>query len=80
MSKTVSWSEAFFFWFALFWRSIVLYMLLCFIIMLPLSLLFPNEHPAAIAGILVILVTIIFWFAMIGLIKMVLQKYINRKL
>ena len=80
MSKTVSWSEAFSFWFSLFWRSIVLYMMLGFIIMLPLSLLFPKEHPAALSGIGMILVTIIFLFAMIMLTKIVLQKYINKKL
>ena len=80
MSKTVSWSEAFSFWFSLFWRSIVLYMMIGFIIMAPLSYLFPEEHPAALSGIGMILVTIIFWFAMLIPIKMVLQKYINKKL
>jgi len=79
MRKTVSWLEAFSFWFSLFWRSIFLFMVLGFIIMVPLSLLFPNEHPAALSGIGMMLVAIIFWFAMPILIKMALQKYINQK-
>ena len=55
-------------------------MMIGFVIMLPLSLLFPKEHPAALSGIGMIIVTIIFWFAMLIPIKMVLQKYINKKI
>jgi hypothetical protein len=80
MSKIVSWSEAFFFWFALFWRSIVLYLLIAFIIMVPLSFIFSNEHPAAVTGIGMIVITIIFWFAMTVPVKMVLQKFLSKKL
>ena len=78
MKKTVSWSEAFSFWYSLFWRSIILFLVLNVAIMFPLALIFPMEHPAALTIIGEILVTIIFWFAMLIPIKMVLQRYKNQ--
>ena len=81
MNRTVSWSEAFSFWISLFWRSIILLLALnfavAFIIIYPLTLIFPKEHPAALSIIGLILITIIFWFAMLIPIKIVLQRYKN---
>ena len=77
MNKTVSWSEAFSFWISLFWRSLILYIALNFAIMFPLALIFPMEHPAALSLIGLILVIIVFWFAMVIPIKIVLQRYKN---
>jgi hypothetical protein len=45
--------------------------------MFPLSLIFSKEHPAALSLIGLILMTIIFWFAMVIPIKIVLQRYKN---
>ena len=82
MNRTVvSWSEAFSFWISLFWRSIILLLALNFaigfLIIYPLTLVFPKEHPAALSIIGLIFVPIIFWFAMLIPIKMVLQRYKN---
>jgi lipopolysaccharide export LptBFGC system permease protein LptF len=77
MNRTVSWSEAFSFWVSLFWRSFILFFALNFAIMFPLALIFSKEHPAALSIIGLILVTILFWFAMVIPIKIVLQRYKN---
>ena len=79
MDRSVSWSEAFSFWISLFWRSIILLLALnvaiAFIVIFPFALLFPQEHPAALSIIGLIIVSILFWFAMLIPIKMVLQRY-----
>ena len=81
MNRTVSWSEAFSFWISLFWRSIILFLVvnfaIGFIIIYQLTLIFPKEHPAALSIIGLILATIMFWFAMLIPIKIVLQRYKN---
>ena len=78
MNKSVSWSEAFYFWVSLFWRSLVMFLIVEFAIMFPLVFIFPKEHPAALSLIGLVVVCFVFWFAMVIPIKMVLQKY-NKK-
>ena len=78
MNRAVSWAEAFYFWVSLFWRSIILFIIVECAIMFPLVFIFPKEHLAALSLIGLILVFFVFWFAMLIPIKMVLQKY-NKK-
>jgi hypothetical protein len=78
--KAVSWSEAFVFWFSVFWRSIITYLAVFAMIGTPLAALMPNEHPAAVTIIATILVFVVFWFAMAIPIKIVLKKNIDKLL
>jgi hypothetical protein len=48
------------------------------VVIYPLTLIFPKEHPAALSIIGLIFVPIIFWFGMLIPIKLVLQRYKDR--
>jgi hypothetical protein len=80
MKRTVSWSEAFFFWRSLFWESFFLFNLIGIVVAIILPFAFPNSHPAGVAIIGYIFITCIFPFAMVIPIKNALQKYKDKLL
>ena len=82
MYRKVSLSEAFFFYLSLFWRAIVLYLLIntvmAFIFTYPLSIMLDSTHPVALVVFCSIITVVIFFLAMVIPVKTVLQKYIRK--
>jgi hypothetical protein len=82
MVKKVSLSEAFLFYFSLFWRAIVLYLLInmvtAFILAYPLSMILETAHPVTLVLFCSVTTVVIFFLAMVIPVKTVLQKFIRR--
>ena len=82
MYRKVSLSEAFFFYLALFWRAIVLYLLInivtAIIFTIPLSMVFENTPPVPLVFLCSIITVVIFFLALVIPVKTVLQKYIGK--
>ncbi len=82
MYRKISLSEAFFFYLSIFWRAIVLYLLInmvtVFILTYPLSMLLETAHPVPVILFCSIITVAIFFLAMVIPVKTVLQKYIRK--
>jgi hypothetical protein len=82
MYKKVTLSEAFIFYLSLFWRAIVLYLLInlatVFIFSYPLSSLIENAHPVPVVLISSVITVMVFFLAMVIPVKAVLQNFIRR--
>ncbi len=82
MYRRVTLSEAFFFYLSIFWRAIVLYLLInmvtVFILTYPLSMLLETAHPVPLVFICSIITVSIFFLAMVIPVKTVLQKFVRK--
>ena len=82
MYRKVSLSEAFFFYLSLFWRAIVLYLLInmvtAFILTYPLSMMLETTHPVTLVLFCSVITVVIFFLIMVIPVKTVLQKFIRK--
>ncbi len=82
MYRKVSLSEAFFFYLSLFWRAILLYLMInivtAFIFTYPLSIMLETEHPVPLVFLCSIITIVIFFFLMVIPVKSVLQNYLKK--
>lgn len=82
MYRKVSLSEALFFYLSLFWRAILLYLMInivsAFIFTYPLSIVLETEHPVPLVFFCSIITIVIFFFLMVIPVKTVLQNYLKK--
>jgi hypothetical protein len=80
MNKRISLADAFFFYLSLFWRAVVLYLMInivaASIFTYPLSILLKTQHPVPIVLCSSIITIVIYFFAMVIPVKTVLQKFV----
>ena len=82
MYRKISLSEAFFFYLSLFWRAILLYLMInlvtAFILAYPLSIALETEHPVPLVFLCSITTIVIFFFLMVIPVKTVLQNFLKK--